>query len=99
MRTRAASSVKPLGETLDDLVQKLGIKKKLQEYEAVLRWGEIVGEQIARMTTATRISKGVLFVQVRSSTWRNELNMRKREIIVRINGDLGEEIVLDIKFH
>jgi len=96
--TRATPSAKPLGEALDELVRKLGIKKKLLEYEAVLRWEEIVGEKIARATTPTKISRGVLFVSVRTSAWRNELTMRKKEIMLKINSTLGQEVVLDIKF-
>jgi predicted nucleic acid-binding Zn ribbon protein len=99
MTRRRASSARPLGETLEELVDKLGIKKKLQEYEAVERWEEIVGQQIGRVTSATGITKGVLFVRVRTGTWRNELTMRKREIIRKINLVLGEEIVTDIRFH
>lgn len=98
MMKRTASSIKPLGEALEELVQKLGIKSKLQEYEAVIQWESIVGEQIAKMTTATRITKGVLFVKVKTGTWRNELTIRKREIIQKINATLGGEIVMDIKF-
>jgi len=95
---RATPSAKLLGEALDELVRKLGIKKKLLEYEAVLRWEEIVGEKIARATTPTKISRGVLFVSVRTSAWRNELTMRKKEIMLKINSTLGQEVVLDIKF-
>jgi len=84
---------------LEELVRKLGIKKKLQEYDAVLRWEEIVGQQIARVTVATRITKGILFVRVKSSAWRNELTMRKVEIKEKLNTALGEDIVTDIKFH
>ncbi|MBM4159689.1 MAG: DUF721 domain-containing protein [Ignavibacteria bacterium] len=98
MRRRATTG-KAIGEAVEELVEKLGIKKKLQEYEAVVRWEEIVGGQIARVTTATRITKGTLFVRVKSSAWRNELTMRKDEIKERLNNALGGEIVTDIKFH
>jgi predicted nucleic acid-binding Zn ribbon protein len=99
MRRRPASAARPLGEALEELVEKLGIKKKLREYEAVERWEEVVGQQIGRVTRATKITKGVLFVRVRTGTWRNELRMRKQEIIRKINQVLGDEIVVDIRFH
>lgn len=103
MTKQATSSIKThraksLGEAIEDLVQSLGIKKKLHEYEAVLQWEQIVGEQIAKAATATRITKGVLFVKVKTSTWRNELTIRKPEIIKKINAAIGEETVNDIKF-
>jgi predicted nucleic acid-binding Zn ribbon protein len=92
------SSSKTVGSAIDELVKSLGIQKKLQEYDAVLYWEMVVGDRIARMTTATRILQGVLFVQVKTSTWRNELALRKKEIKDKLNTLLGAEIVKDIKF-
>jgi predicted nucleic acid-binding Zn ribbon protein len=91
--------IKPLGSALDELVLGLGIKKKLQEYDAVIYWETVVGKQIAAMTTATRIIQGVLFVHVKTSTWRNELTMRKKEIIAKLNTVIGMNAVKDIKFN
>lgn len=92
------SSVKPIGSALNELVKGLGIQKKLQEYDAVVYWESVVGERIAQMTTATRILQGVLFVHVKTSTWRNELTLRKKEIIDKLNIVIGINVVKDIKF-
>lgn len=91
-------SVKPIGSAIEELVEGLGIKNKLQEYNAVVYWENVVGERIAQMTTAARIIKGVLFVNVKTSTWRNELTLRKKEIIDKLNKAIGIETVKDIKF-
>jgi predicted nucleic acid-binding Zn ribbon protein len=79
-------------------VKGLGIQKKLQEYDAVVYWENVVGERIAQNTTAIRIQQGVLFVHVKTSTWRNELTLRKKEIIDRLNIIIGLDVVKDIKF-
>jgi predicted nucleic acid-binding Zn ribbon protein len=92
------SSIEPIGSALDELVKGLGIQKKLQEYDAVIYWERVVGERIAQMTTATRILQGVLFVHVKTSTWRNELTLRKKEIIGKLNNVIGIDVVKDIKF-
>jgi predicted nucleic acid-binding Zn ribbon protein len=92
-------ATKPIRQALDDLVNNLGIKQKLSEYDAVLLWEDTVGEQIAKMTTATRITQGVLFVRVKTGTWRNELTMRKKEIMEKLNSVIGINVVRDIKFH
>lgn len=91
--------IKPLGIALDELINGLGIKKKLREYDAIIYWDSVVGKQIAKMATATRITQGVLFVHVKTSTWRNELTLRKKEIIDKLNAVVGLEAVKDIKFH
>jgi len=91
--------VKSIEIAIDELVNNLGIKNKLKELDAVVYWDSVVGKQISKMTTATRIINGVLFVNVKTSTWRNELSMRKKDIIDKLNNFIGIEIVKDIKFH
>ena len=91
-------SIKPIHAALDDLIGSLGIKQKLQEYDAVVYWNSTVGEQISKMTTAVRITQGILYVRVKTSTWRNELTLRKKEIVDKLNTVIGADIVRDIKF-
>lgn len=98
MSKKLNSSAKSVGSALDELVSSLGIQKKLQEYDAVIYWESVVGERIAQMTKVTRILQGVLFVHVKTSTWRNELTLRKKEIIDKLNNIIGAEVVKDIKF-
>ena len=92
-------SIKSIDIAIDELVDNLGIKKKLREYDAIIYWDSVVGKQIAKMATATRITQGVLFVHVKTSTWRNELTLRKKEIIDKLNTVVGLDAVKDIKFH
>ena len=68
------------------------------EQDAFVVWDEAVGERIAKIATPTRMLRGTLIVSVKSGAWRNELSMRKQEIVGRINELLGGEIVKDIKF-
>lgn len=98
MQRRQASHSKDIGSSIRELVDGLGIRQKIAEYDAVLQWESIVGDHIARAATAVKIVKGVLFVKVKSSTWRNELTMRKKEIIGSLNTALGGDIVKDIRF-
>lgn len=98
MQERASSSIKTIGAAIQDLVANLGIGKKIREYDAVLRWNEIVGEQIARVTEAVKIEKGVLVVRVQNGPWRNELVLLKSDVMGKINAALGEEVVKEIRF-
>jgi predicted nucleic acid-binding Zn ribbon protein len=92
-------SIKTVGFALDELVNSLGIRRKIDEYDAVVFWDSVVGKQIAARTTAMRITQGVLFVHVKTGTWRNELTLRKKEIINKLNAVIGVDTVRDIKFH
>lgn len=99
MRRKPNIHAKSLGEALAGLTADLGIESKLREYDAVTLWPELVGAHIARVATAEKISKGVLVVRVTTSTWRNELQMRKQELADKINAALKSPVVKDIKFH
>jgi predicted nucleic acid-binding Zn ribbon protein len=96
----AASTKQPLGldTALRDFSKSLGITKKLREYSVVTSWEKLVGEQIAKVTTPQRIENGMLQVSVSNAPWRNELSMRKREIIEKINNSLGKKVIVDIRF-
>jgi predicted nucleic acid-binding Zn ribbon protein len=98
MKARGSSRTKSVGDAIEELIAQLGIKTKLKEQDAFVVWEEAVGEQIAKVATPTRMLRGALIVSVRSGVWRNELSMRKQELIQRINQLLGGEIVKDIKF-
>lgn len=98
MKSRPSVHAQSLGDALDQLIEKLGIGKKLREQDVFILWTEAVGERIANVATPLRIHQGTLFVSVKTGPWRNELTMRKKEIIDRINSSLSEEIVRDIKF-
>ena len=98
MKMRSNTQAKTLGDALDELVETLGIRKKLREQDVFSLWKQAVGGRIGDVATPTRMLRGTLFVSVESAAWRNELNMRKREIIDRLNEILTEEIVRDIKF-
>ena len=97
MLKTGCTQIKPLASALESLIQGLGIQPKLHEYGAVLHWEEIVGEHIAKAATAIKITQGVLYVQVPTSTWRNELLLRKKEIIAKLNEKLGDGVVKDIR--
>ena len=98
MKRRSNTQAKTLGDALDDLVETLGIRKKLREQNVFSLWTQAVGERIAQVAEPTRMLRGTLFVRVQSAAWRNELSMRKHEIMSRLNEILTEEIVRDIKF-
>jgi len=90
------SSPQRLGVLLTKLLDELGLHRKIQQYDIVSSWPAIVGEKIAQVTEAYKIERGVLFVRVRTSEWRNELVMRKPEILQKIN--IQQTIITDIVF-
>lgn len=87
-----------IGVALQELVGSIGIGKTLRQYEVVTSWPALVGEQIAKVSTAKRMENGVLFVEVANAPWRAELTMRRGEIARKINAALGKNVVKEIRF-
>lgn len=76
---------RPVGELVGDFLGRHGLDEEVDRQRAVQDWPEVVGDRIARVTEPRSVSRGVLFVAVRSSAWLMELNMMKREILERLN--------------
>ncbi len=88
----------PLAEILQRLAAKTGLDKKLQEASVLEYWKEIVGETAAKSCIVQRIEHGKLHVHCTSSVWRTELQLRKEDIIRRLNERVGTEVVREIIF-
>ena len=93
MRTRKSTS---LGDALKELIDDLGITKRIREYDVVDVWAEVVGPHIASVAEVRSIRNGVLVVTVTHPAWRQELLLRKKELIAGINTRLQQTVVRDI---
>jgi predicted nucleic acid-binding Zn ribbon protein len=98
VKKESPQPIRTIGDILPALLEKLGLARGVKEHEILARWAEIVGPKIAEVSSAERIRDGKLWVVVGHPAWRNELNFMKRELIEKINRELGEAIVKDIIF-
>lgn len=87
-----------VSQAMGDLFKHLGIQSTVRQYDVLNAWAEIVGEQIARVTTAQRIERGILFVSVATAPWRAELMMRRPEILKKLNREAGGVVIREIRF-
>lgn len=87
-----------MAESLNGLFTQLGIQPKIKEQQVVASWQDIVGEQIANLTSADRVIDQVLYVKVKNMTWRTELLFHKSHILENIEKLVGKNIIKDIRF-
>jgi predicted nucleic acid-binding Zn ribbon protein len=95
---KSRSQPEPFALALDKFVHQIGITKKMKQFSIITSWPEIVGAQIARVTQAERIDNGILFVKAATAPWRNELTMRRLEIMEKVNAAAGSKVVKEIRF-
>ena len=80
-RERAAG----IGEAIEAYLKRRGLKRRVDQASVVDAWPELVGPQIARVTTAEGVTEdGVLFVRVTTAGWMQELQMQSRTILQRL---------------
>ncbi len=87
-----------LSAAIDDITNHLGYQTRINEQVAVLNWDNVVGEQIAKVTSAKSIEQGILVVKVDNPAWRCELTYMKEDIRKKLNLFIGRPVVVEIKF-
>lgn len=82
------------------LAQK-GLDEKVERYEFVLHWSEIVGETLAKISKPDYIARKVLLVTVAHSAWAQELTFLKPTLLRKLSlylrkGDVVEDMVFRV---
>jgi predicted nucleic acid-binding Zn ribbon protein len=88
----------PLKHILEKTLKSQGMDKRIQQEGAVIHWEDIVGAKIAKASQAVRIDRGTLLIEVKSSAWKHQIQMLKPDIIKKLNAQLGEDTVKNIRF-
>ena len=85
-RTRRANAApQPVGDLVARFLDRSGLAPKVAAATVVTDWPQLVGPQIAAVTTATGLQDDTLFVAVANSAWMMELNLMKGALIARVN--------------
>ena len=87
-----------LGNLLESLLKRSGLKHKLKQHQIMLAWKEIVGAANARNSWPLRISGGVLWVGCSSASWAQTMTMLREQIMQKIAGMFGYCPVSEIRF-
>ncbi len=90
---------KPLNQLITQFLKSIGIHERVEENLAIAFWDAVVGEEIARHTEPIKVARGILFVRVDDTVWRNELQFFKTDILQKLNEKIGKKVVKDIKFY
>jgi predicted nucleic acid-binding Zn ribbon protein len=71
-------------------------EKRLNEGRIWVVWESAVGSRIASHAVPTAFREGTLTLAVDSAPWMQQLSFLKRELVAKVNGELGEEMVKDL---
>lgn len=85
-----------VGDVLDGLTRRIGVKEKLEQYRVWSLWDEVVGPQTAAHAQPLRLRDSVLEVRVDHPVWMQQLQLLKPRILQRLNQALAPVAIADI---
>lgn len=94
-RKRPAAAI---GDVLKSLFADIENKKTVGKDTVDASWLESAGEEAFKHSRPAALKKSVLTVRVDSSTWLQELSMRKRHLLKGLKRRLGKDRISEIHF-
>lgn len=85
-----------LGGVILQYLRETGLETPLNEHRLIQAWSPVLGLSVSRYTKELRIYNQVLFVTVSSAAMRNELMMRRTELVSRLNSQVGAQVITQI---
>ncbi len=85
-----------VADLLSAMLRGTPAEKRLKEGGIWMVWESAVGSRIASHAQPSAFRDGTLTLAVDSAPWMQQLNYLKRELIAKVNEQLGEEMVKDL---
>ncbi len=76
---------KRIGDLLPRVLKGLGLEGRLEEGRLRAEWKSVVGEAIGDRSRPLRVRGKTLLVEVENSTWMNEIQFHRNEIVRKVN--------------
>ncbi|WP_452223157.1 DUF721 domain-containing protein [Lacinutrix chionoecetis] len=83
-------------DALQDFVETNKLDKGLNKVNVRDAWAKLMGNGVNNYTTAVDLKNETLYVQLSSSTLREELSYGKDKIVTMLNEELGKTIIKKI---
>ncbi|MDW8291139.1 MAG: DUF721 domain-containing protein [Armatimonadota bacterium] len=87
-----------LRDVLDETLDGMGLRERLQAFRALLHWEEVVGKTVAAAAHPEELKGGKVFIAVKSSAWLQELRFQQQVILQRLNEYAGAPIFTELVF-
>lgn len=82
-----------ISDVLKEFIEANKLQKGLDKVNVRDAWEDIMGHGVNHYTTAIKLERDTLYVQLSSSVLREELSYGKEKIITMLNEALGREII------
>jgi hypothetical protein len=95
---KGQKNLQKLGDFLERTLKRRKIHIDIRDSDTWNAWRKAVGPQISAQTEAYKLKNRTLFVRVSTSTWMQELQFMKQDIIEKVNSVMEKETIQNIHF-
>ena len=94
----SSNSAAPVGSVVKDLMLAIESAQVTSEERLLEAWSDAVGEAGFKNSRPYSLNRGTLNVTVKNSAWSQELTLKKRWVIKKLQTVLGKDQIHDIRF-
>ena len=88
---------KNISKILEDVFSQKHFRIGIDNLKVIEAWNKIMGKNIQNYTYKVYYRKGILYIKLKSSVLKEELNFEKSKVIDLINQELGKVYIKDLK--
>ena len=88
----------PVSTLLMQFLREQGLETPLLEYRIIKAWSEVAGPTVSKYTGQLYIREGVLYVQIKSPSLRQNLSMYQSELTERLNNQVKSRVINSVRF-
>ena len=86
-----------LKSALNTALKREHLDKAIRQNKALFIWEDVVGKAVAKNATPEEVKHGILIVRALTPVWRNEITIKKKEILEKLNSKLGKKTIKDMR--
>ena len=91
--------VQPLDDLVNKFLRQEGLETPLLQKRLIDAWNEVTGETVVRYTTEKFIKNQTLFVKINNPALRQDLNMMRSQLVIRLNDAVKSMVITEVRVY
>ena len=85
-------------QVLNKILKNYSLENQVKKNQLFSNWDKIVGKELAEKCIPIKMEYNILFLKAKNSVWRNELNLKQKDLLNIIYENTGNKLITKIKF-
>ena len=93
------SNTEPIGKVIQQFLREEGLETPYNQFKLMKALEDVLGHGISHHIGNTFIKNQTLYIELKSSVLRQELNMGRTKLVRQLNTAVGTQAISDIRFY